>query len=190
MMSCYQHVIGNAPLNHMVIIKHYRLERKEHSEVFYVRSREKSHCPWCEGDLKVIGSRKRKLFRQDGSAIQLMIRRLKCVDCGAISHELPDMVVPYKRHESDTIAQALLNPVSSTKNSCSCEDSTVRRWKLWFFLLRDYLEGAVHALMELLHCAAFVLLPLYPLQHQADGWLKILVRNLVNSGRWRQTRSA
>lgn len=34
MMSCYQHVIGNAHPINMVIIKHYQLECKENSQVF------------------------------------------------------------------------------------------------------------------------------------------------------------
>lgn len=157
---------------------------------FYVRSREKSHCPWCEGDFKVIGSRKRKLDKLDGSVNWLIIRRLKCMDCGKISHELPDLVVPYKRHEADTISRALVEPASVLQDCCCCEASTIRRFKIWFFLLRDYLESTVWALMELMHGNAFVKLPLYPLQRQTDGWLKVLVRNLVNSGRWRQTRSA
>ena len=137
----------------------------------------------------MIGSRKRILQRQDASVSHLIIRRLKCTGCGKISHELPDIVVPYKRHESATISQVLEERATSRQDSY-CENSTIRRWKLWFFLLRDYLENTVHALMELWHCAAFVRLPLYPLECQADGWLKILVRNLVNSGRWLQTRSA
>lgn len=99
------------------------------------------------------------------------------------------MVVPYKRHESATISQVLEERAGSRQDSY-CEDSTIRRWKLWFSLFRDYLERTVHALMELWHCAVFVRLPLYPLEYQADGWLKVLVRNLVNSGRWLQTRSA
>lgn len=137
----------------------------------------------------MIGSRKRILRRRDASVTNLIIRRLKCTDCRRISHELPDIIVPYKRHESAAISQALEEQDSSRQDSY-CEDSTIYRWKLWFFLLRDYLENAVRALMELWHCAAFVSLPLYPLECQADGWLKILVRNLVNSGRWLQTCSA
>ena len=129
----------------MVIIKHYRLERKENSDFFYVRSREKSHCPWCEGRFQVIGSRKRILRRQDASVVHLIIRRLKCTDCGRISHELPDIIVPYKRHESATISQALEEQESSRQDSY-CENSTIRRWKLWFFLLRAYLESTVCAL--------------------------------------------
>lgn len=138
----------------------------------------------------MIGSRKRVLFRQDGSRDRLVIRRLQCCECHRISHELPDIIVPYKRYESDAVADALGETVSPENDCCPAEHSTIQRWKLWFFLLRDHIEGAVRALMELMSIKAFVRLPLCPLSLQSDGWLKVLVRNLVNSGRWRQTRSA
>ena len=157
---------------------------------FYVKSREKSHCPYCEGSFKVIGSRRRIIFRQDGSKEKLIIRRLQCCECHRVSHELPDIIVPYKRYESDVIADALDETVSSQNDCCPAEHSTIQRLKLWFFLLRDYFEGAVRALMELMNTESFVRIPLYPLSLQSDGWLKVLVRNLVNSGRWQQTRSA
>lgn len=190
MITCYQHAIGNAPASNMVIIKHYSLEHKQNSDFFYVRSKENSHCPYCEGCFKVIGSRKRILFMQDDTKIHLIIRRLRCQNCQRISHELPDVVVPYKRYESDAVASALVTAFPETEDDCPAEYSTISRWKLWFFLLHEYIESSVRALMELWHCTAFVMLPLYPLTNQTDGWLKILVRNLVNSGRWRQTRSA
>lgn len=133
------------------------------------------------------GSRKRILYKQDGSSLRLVIRRLKCQNCGRLSHELPDIVVPYKRYEADAIAQVLQQP-DQTIQACSCENSTLLRWKLWFFLLRDYLEGAVRSLLASIDAVAFVKLPLEPLSSQPDGWLRHLVRSLVNSGRWRQTR--
>ncbi len=173
----------------MVIVKHYSLEYKENS-VFFVKSREKSHCPYCEGNFKVIGSRRRVIFHQDGTTDRLMIRRLQCTECCRISHELPDMVIPYKRYEADIISEALNETADPESGCCPAELSTIQRWKLWFFLLSEYLEATVRALMELMQVKAFIRLPLYPLSKQADGWLKILVRNLVNSGRWRQTRFA
>lgn len=174
----------------VIIIKHFSLERKDNSDFFYVRCKEISHCPYCDNGFDVIGSRKRILCKQDGSVIHLIIRRLKCTNCHKISHELPDLVVPYKRHESDTIAAVLTDTSSIEEDCCPVEESTMHRWKLWFFLLHTYLEGAVRALMVMWRCESFVILPLYPLRRQADGWLKILVRNLVNSGRWLHTRSA
>lgn len=172
----------------MIIINHYTLERKSNSD-FFVKSMEKSHCPYCEGSFKVIGSRRRILLRKDGTTEHLIIRRLRCMECSRISHELPDMTVPYKRYETDVISEAL-QETEPAQSCCPAELSTMQRWKLWFFLLSGYLEGAVRALMELMDMNAFVRLPLFPLTLQPAGWLKILVRALVNAGRWRQTRSA
>lgn len=155
-----------------------------------MRSLEESHCPWCEGGFQVIGSRKRGLHRQDDSVICLVIRRLKCLECGKISHELPNIAVPCKRYETAAITQALAEPSSSQHERCCCEDSTIRRYNHWFLRLCGYLEGSVRAIMEEMHCPAFVGLPLYPLERQDDGWLETLVRNVVNSGRWLQTRPA
>ncbi|MGB4509265.1 MAG: DUF6431 domain-containing protein, partial [Syntrophomonadaceae bacterium] len=52
-------------------------------------------CPCCSGGLKVIGSRPRKCVNSVGERITLIIRRLRCVKCQRIHHELPDMLVPY-----------------------------------------------------------------------------------------------
>lgn len=157
---------------------------------FYVKSREISYCPYCEGSFKVIGSRRRVLFQQDGTTQPLVIRRLQCTECHRISHELPDKIIPYKRYESDVISEALSEETTLENDCCPAEHSTIKRWKLWFFLLHEYIEAVVWALAELLGSKCFVKLPLYPLSRQADGWLKLIVRNLINSGRWRQTRSA
>ena len=79
--------------------------------------------------------------------------------------------------------------------SYPCETSTVLRIRHWFSLLRDYLERIIEAL-RLLYNQDTVLLSvlekLNPLQPAClpSGWLKILVRITVNSGRWKQTRSA
>ncbi len=73
-----------------------------------VKSREKTHCPCCGGDFKVIGSSRRVLINRTAPAffyimmsgeaqhLLFVIGRLRCADCRRISHELPDMVVPYK----------------------------------------------------------------------------------------------
>lgn len=66
------------------------------------------------------GSQKRVLYKQDGSNIRLGIRRLKYRKCQTISHELSDIVIPYKRYEANTIAQAL---PALTAQGCGCETS-------------------------------------------------------------------
>ncbi|MDO5423019.1 MAG: DUF6431 domain-containing protein [Eubacteriales bacterium] len=174
----------------MVIIKDYFLEPKEGSEFFYVRSREISHCPYCKGAFKVIGSRKRVLYQQDGTSVFLIIRRLRCISCLKISHELPDRIIPYKRYETSVIA-AVLTEAECAEQDCSpCENSTVFRWKLWFFLLREYFENFIRNQINQFQCKAIILLPLYPLKRQHKKWLNTLIYHLVNENQWEQTRYA
>lgn len=156
---------------------------------FFVKSREESQCPYCEGKFKVIGSRGRSLYKQDGSCLFLMIRRLRCRDCKKISHELPDMVVPYKHHESDTIANALRENMPQETDCCPAETSTINRWKHWFFYNQTFLEESLRTLQKQ-NSSLLLTLPLSPLSRQREGWLRLLVCYLVNSGFWMHTRFA
>jgi hypothetical protein len=60
-------------------------------------------CPVYGEILFVIGVRKRKLINAEIDKQTLVIRRLRCKECRVIHHELPDIVVPYKRHCAETI---------------------------------------------------------------------------------------
>lgn len=132
----------------------------------------------------MVGSRRRILCRQDGSCVFLVVRRLRCLECEKISHELPDIVVPYKHHESDTIACGLVEDDSLMGKSCPVEVSTVNRWKHWFFRRHIFFEESLQTLQEqngTILCLAF---PLFSLSRQPTGWLRIIVYYLVNSGFW------
>lgn len=124
----------------MIIIKDYLLIQKDNSD-YYVRSREERVCPYCQGRFTVIGSRRRVIYREDGSKERLIIRRLRCMECKRISHELPDLVIPYKRYDAEVILHAL----DETKKDicCPAEESTIYRWRLWFFLFHDYIMTLV-----------------------------------------------
>lgn len=124
----------------MIIIKDYQLIQKDNSD-YYVRSREECVCPHCQGRFKVIGSRRRVIYREDGSKERLIIRRLRCMECKKISHELPDLVVPYKRYDAEVILHALDD--TKTDKYCPAEECTIYRWKLWFFLFHDYIMTSV-----------------------------------------------
>ena len=159
---------------------------------FYVRSSETPRCPHCGRVLDVVGSRKRKLRKDDGSTTVLIIRRLRCERCGRVHHELPDMAVPYKRFCADTVEEILSH---KGKGTYPCESSTAARLRIWFSLLRGYWEGALSALKNLHkqdEQLQLMLLSLTPVQPSrlAAGWLKKIVRLLVNSCFWLQTRSA
>ena len=88
------------------------------------------------------------MIRQaDGDSCTLLIRRLRCGDCGRVHHELPDIVVPYKRYDSETIEE-ILSPKDNSP-SFPGETSTASRLRLWFLLLRGYFEGTRQAVLLL-----------------------------------------
>ncbi|WP_430082947.1 DUF6431 domain-containing protein, partial [Paenibacillus ferrarius] len=108
---------------------------------FFVRCAEVVPSPCCGKELKVIGSRKRKLTSESGESRMLVVRRLRCSGCRSIHHELPDCVVPYKRYESACIEQV----VSETEmlSVVAADDATLRRWKNWFKGMSTYLLGCL-----------------------------------------------
>ena len=82
------------------------------------------------------------MIRQsDGDRRTLIIRRLRCGRCVRLHHELPDIVVPYKRYDADTIEEVLSE--KETNPSFPCETSTAVRLRVWFLLLRSYFEGTI-----------------------------------------------
>ena len=76
-----------------------------------------------------------------------------------------------------------------------CETSTAVRLQLWFSLLQAYWERALTALRHLHENDDQILtdlsmfIPFQPSRFPA-GWLKRIVRILVNAGFWIQTRLA
>ena len=179
----------------MVIIQNYELVNKSDDDFFYVKSNEIINCPCCEEKLKVIGSRKRGVIEHDGNKRSLIVRRLRCIKCGRIHHELPDVLVPYKRYSSDTV-ENILSSHDIKSSDIPCEISTAIRIKIWFFILCKYFESTLMALSFLYEnnsdlCKEISnLIPCLKPRAGFTGWLKKLVRYIVNSGRWRHTRSA
>lgn len=146
--------------------------------------------------MKVIGSRPRKVHLKSGTVITLIIRRLYCPNCHRIHHELPDCITPYKRYGTLAIEAVLKATRNNPEgNDFPGENSTMARLKTWFSLLRNYMEAALKSIKALypddqgLAEEVDGLIPLDPL-HSPPGWLGRLVRMLVNSNRWVQTRSA
>lgn len=132
------------------------------------------------------------MIRDDGTTAHLIIRRLYCEDCRKIHHELPDLAVPYKHYSANAIEKVLKG---STLDCFPGEASTAIRLRVWFLLLHEYFERSIEAL-KLIHkedCQLVdelsSLIPLDPAE-LTTGWLRHLVRILVNSARWVQTRFA
>ena len=169
----------------MVSIKKYYLEQKA---VYYVRSKEESYCPYCGGKFKVIGSRKRILFMQDGSNSWLIIRRLECIECNKISHELPDCIIPYKRYEARAIENEILEREECIEKCiCPVEQYTIYRWRKWFLELCACLQNQLCFSAIVGSSAVGGDAQQCPIWEK--GWLSRVVYELVNSNKWLITGS-
>ena len=158
---------------------------------------EKSICPICMGELKVIGSRKRKMIDTGGETVRLVVRRLRCMNenCRRIHHELPDVVVPYKMHTAATFEKIIANDFQDTP----AEESTIARIRKWFIDRADALVGGLLSIYTAhFHSSRIrpsdlpgsILDRIHFFVENSSGWLKRLVRILVNNNRWVHTRLA
>lgn len=142
--------------------------------------------------MEVIGSRKRGVIESNGQKKKLAIRRLRCSHCNRIHHELPDILVPYKRYSSETMEAGICD----TRDDLPCEMSTIRTWQIWFALLEKYFNACLLAIKTLhsdndkLAAKISLLLPLKDKIPHPAGWLAVLVRLIVNTNRWIHTRFA
>lgn len=104
----------------MIIIAEYSLIPDENdSSKYFVKSKEKGICPICLGEaLKVIGSRNRSAINSKGEDLIIVIRRLKCACCKKNYHELPDILVPYKRYLSLCVEAIIDN---QSNGACLCQ---------------------------------------------------------------------
>lgn len=144
---------------------------------FWVKGTEEVPCPCCTERLEIIGSRERKVRGEGGELRRLVIRRLRCTGCRKIHHELPDLLVPYKRYESACIEQTVTEPEASV--TVCAETSTLRRWRLGFRLW--------------LHSPAALPLPSVSIEafrYEGPGWLARIVRSVANAQLWLHTRFA
>ena len=132
-------------------------------------------CPICSGLLGEYGTRKRKYIDANWIKQTLIIRRLLCAGCGAIHHELPDILVPYKRH----CAQTIENVIYEVDVGDNVENSTIHRIRGWWRNLRVYIQGILGSLNAK-----------YGIRFSDPFKLKEVVRALANSSLWISTRSA
>ena len=153
-------------------------------------------CPCCSGQLKVIGSRQRKCITVSGEKVILIIRRLKCIECKHVHHELPDMLVPYKLHVSESIEAVVSN---DSELSVISDESTLNRWRKWFNEKVDYFQGCLESITIRYGSESVEdksALPESKLQRiwhyvgDAPGWLARVVRPIANLNLWIHTRLA
>ncbi|MCL2589167.1 MAG: DUF6431 domain-containing protein [Oscillospiraceae bacterium] len=156
----------------MVIITQYRMKKKHGT--YFIRSEESSICPVCSVLLLVIGSRKRGVIGSDGWKLTLVLRRLRCQDCRTIHHELPDTVVPYKRHCAEIIEKVIAGDIESV----CCEERTIRRLRAWWAVCLLYFENVLASLREK-YGTVFSVCPAP----------REIIRAVANANLWVHTRS-
>lgn len=157
--------------------------------MFFVRSAENGICPCCIGELTVKGSRLRAWYQSSGVRAKLIIRRLYCDACKKIHHELPDILVPYKRYDAESIEGIVSVPV---RTDIAADDSTLARWRSWFLAWAVYAEGCLQSISirfnqpvdDLSNGPQTALLSLGRYVGLAVGWLSRIVQPLVNALLW------
>jgi len=157
----------------MIMITKYG-RREDAKGRIYILSYEINVCPVCGHVLIVIGTRERKYIKGDGIKEILIIRRLRCKECLVIHHELPDILIPYKRHCAGTVENIIRG---DTVDVC-CEERTIRRIRAWWAACRLYFESVLASLREK-----------YDAVFSPNPAPKEIVRAVVNANLWAHTRS-
>lgn len=156
---------------------------------FFVRSAESGHCPCCAMPLAVVGSRPRVWYQSSGDKAKLIIRRLYCEDCKKIHHELPNILVPYKRYDAQSIETVVSDLIHI---DVAADESTIARWRSWFLVWVLYAEGCLQSfsirfgqiVRELSSPSQSALHPLGHFVGNAAGWLSRAVRPIINVNLW------
>lgn len=66
-----------------------------------------SFCPKCGGKLKYYDSIQRVIRTKGRKTWKIPVRRLRCIKCGALHRELPELIFPYKQYEAEVIIGVL-----------------------------------------------------------------------------------
>ena len=164
--------------------------------MFFIKGAEQVPCPCCGGKLGIIGSRRRVSIDTDSNKKIYIIRRLGCTCCGRTHSELPDFIIPYKRHLSSTIETVITGDEQQT---VIADETTRWRWRDWFISLATYFAGCLHSIAirynqetvkEPSDLSESALLRILGYVGNAPGWLDRMTKPLVNTNLWLHTRSA
>ena len=153
----------------MANISKYRL--KQEGEFYYVIALEASCCPICGEVLILRGYRKRTLIELvDGyeQRIILIIRRLRCEKCNRIHHELPECVVPYKRHCAEIIEK-----ITSGSGKKVFEIRFISRIMAWWSAVLPYFLNILKTLAQK-----------HGTFYQDTPAFNAIIRAAVNSNNW------
>jgi len=143
------------------------------ADIFFVKTKEASSCPICGEGLIMRGWRSRMMIKCGEEKIKLKIRRMKCRKCKRIHHELPDCVVPYKRHSAETIEEVIRDI-----DSAPCDTRTMGRIASWWQIVLPYFLNVLKSLSEK-YCHRF----------QEPPKFKEIIQATVNTNNWATAQS-
>ena len=89
-----------------------------------------SICPKCGGGLKYYDHVQRIVRSKRRETWKIPMRRLRCMRCGALHRELPELLFPYKQYEAEVIIGVLDGLITCETmgfEDYPCE-MTIRRW--------------------------------------------------------------
>jgi hypothetical protein len=108
------------------------------------------------------------MIDSNGDKTAFYIRRLFCHKCDRLHHELPDFLVPYKRHSAQTI-EAVIRGKTGPK---FC-DRLIHRVGRWWKAVFPYFMGVIESLRHR-----------YKLIVSAPPAFKEIIRAVMNSNNW------
>ena len=111
--------------------------RKMGEGIFVISGTEPLTCPICGGKLAAYDRKKRKVHTRSSGIIVLLLRRLRCKDCGRLHTELPDFLVPYKRYSLGNIEDVL----AGSRIGSPDDERTRGKIRKWYREIRIYLDG-------------------------------------------------
>lgn len=89
-----------------------------------------TNCPHCGGQLKYYDRVSRIVRSRLRTTERILIRRLRCINCGKVHRELPTYIMPYKQYSSDIIDGVINGHI--TQDTLGFEDypcsMTMTRW--------------------------------------------------------------
>ena len=105
---------------------------------------------------------------------------------------IPDFLVPYKHYEEPIICDAVDERIDPAESDDRPSSQSIRHWKYWVLLNADDINGHLKSVAhrelgygeELLKSGVSLLAKLR--KSISDGWLKIILRTIYNSGAFLQ----
>lgn len=152
-------------------------------------SHDTQYCPDCGTVLKHRDYKFRIMKTEGGRKQFIQIERLKCKRCERLHNALPDFLVPYKHYTTEIISGVLDDVVSTDDLDAEdypC-DETMERWRYWFAVNQDNIDGYVKSIgYRLLGLGEGLLSSktslLTQLRKSSEVWLETILRMIYNSG--------